>query len=370
MPTAHSSLPSAADEELFVDFSASGHHPEYLGHLFRAGGPRNFLGSAELWEKAVAYAGVEPRAQKWLVDEAQYHQPGRRVELVTEIMRKNPQLTSAFFMHFDFICVHLLKLALARPKKIAASRRFGGLIFRNDVIYTPSPIRRIAEDWCWRILMRHCCFGKFRFLDKDMARRYREEANYIADPIPPHRVRLPGTTSKASTRQQIRVLFFGHQNKRKNATWGLRALRTAEFPIHVTVAGRIEQGTALADEIRRSRSTFPVSVRNDIASEDQVVDLFLNADVVALPYWKFYRSSGVLLSAVATGVPVVCPGYGWMGRFVRERGVGSVYEASDVEGFAQAVHRASRLRVADTERIKIVQEHSAQAFARSLLQAP
>lgn len=136
----------------------------------------------------------------------------------------------------------------------------------------------------------------------------------------------------------FRVLMFG----RIYAYKGLAHLLTAEailagrIPgLRITIAGRGDDPAALAGLMGDMRR---YDLRNRFIPDAEVAQLFLDADLVVLPYVEASQS-GVLHLAAAFGKPVVATDTGELGRTLRDHGMGLVVPAADPAALAGAIEQ-------------------------------
>lgn len=137
------------------------------------------------------------------------------------------------------------------------------------------------------------------------------------------------------------VLLFGRIYAYKGFGTLVRAealLRDRLPDLRVIVAGRGDDPQSLASEMGRPAC---YDIRNRFIEDEEVARLFLEADVVALPYSEASQS-GVLHVAGTFGKPVVATDVGELGRTVRGRGLGLVVPPDDPHAFADALERLAR----------------------------
>lgn len=81
---------------------------------------------------------------------------------------------------------------------------------------------------------------------------------------------------------------------------------------------------------------------------DATLDLYLRAcDWLLMPYRFHEGSSGLLSGAAAAVRPVIAPDYGLIGNRVTRSNLGIVYPHLSVDGLAEAIRRASAMRIED-----------------------
>ena len=133
-----------------------------------------------------------------------------------------------------------------------------------------------------------------------------------------------------------RILFFGRVMAYKGLPDLLKAaelLKKGAIPaLKLVVAGR---GPAL-DDVRSELSADHVEVYGQFVPDDMVAQLFLNTELVVLPYLEASQS-GILAIASAFGKPVLVTDVGELGEIVRETGMGLVVPPSQPEALSAAI---------------------------------
>lgn len=139
----------------------------------------------------------------------------------------------------------------------------------------------------------------------------------------------------------FRILFFGRIYEYK----GLRYLIDAAPAIHAAVgqarfivAGR---GDNLAPYAEQQGVMAYFDFRYRYIPDDEMAQLFAEADLVALPYVEASQS-GVLANAIAFELPVVATDVGEMGRLVAATGIGTLVSPRDPAALATAIIALAR----------------------------
>ncbi len=144
--------------------------------------------------------------------------------------------------------------------------------------------------------------------------------------------------SRAADDGQKRVLFFGRIMTYKGLPFlldALERLRPDGLRVRLVVAGA---GPAL-DELRpRLAAAGDVELHAGFVPDAEVAQLFLDADLVALPYVEASQS-GIIAMAAAFGRPVVTSDVGELGEIVRATGMGLVVPPADPAALAAAIRR-------------------------------
>jgi glycosyltransferase involved in cell wall biosynthesis len=134
-----------------------------------------------------------------------------------------------------------------------------------------------------------------------------------------------------------RLLFFGRVMAYKGLPHLLKAAalsRNAVPGLELVVAGR---GPAL-EAVRPELGAEHVTLHDRFVPDADVARLFLNTDLVVLPYVEASQS-GILAIAAAFGKPVLVTEVGELGEIVRKTGMGLVVPPSDPEALSAAIVR-------------------------------
>lgn len=149
------------------------------------------------------------------------------------------------------------------------------------------------------------------------------------------RARREGLTRRAAG-GRFTLLMFGRIFAYKGLSQLIRAeaLLGGRVPgLRIVIAGRGDDAWAHRDLMG---DPARYEVRNAFIEDDEVARLFLDADVVALPYIEASQS-GVLNLAAAFGRPVITTDVGELGATVAAHGLGLAVPAGDPARFAAAI---------------------------------
>ena len=141
-----------------------------------------------------------------------------------------------------------------------------------------------------------------------------------------------GYARRAGSRK---VLFFGRIYDYKGLDYLLEAaprIRSAVPDVEIVVAG---SGDITKYEARLRTMDY-VEVRNRFIPFEETARLFAEADLLVLPYIEASQS-GVLMTAMAFGLPVVATDVGEMSATITETGCGLLVPPRDANALAQAV---------------------------------
>ena len=158
-------------------------------------------------------------------------------------------------------------------------------------------------------------------------------------PHPPltYYARLAQRNKMARTKDGLfRVLFFGQIYEYKGLKYLIEAAKLAlpRLPsLRVVVAGR---GDELAEGGVPISATETFELHNRFIPDLELARLLTDADVVALPYIEASQS-GVLMAALAFGLPVIATDVGEIANVVRMTGAGLIIPPRDSGALADAL---------------------------------
>ena len=166
----------------------------------------------------------------------------------------------------------------------------------------------------------------------------------------PHGVPVSNGTHLTKDGGPRRVLTWGLLSPGKGIEWGIRAvarLKDDGAPVEYVIAGQTHP-KVLAREGERYRETLQrliddldltdvVTLDERYLDDAQLAEQVARADVVLLPYdSRDHATSGVLIEAVAAGVPVVATGFPHAVELLG-RGAGMIARHQDPLSMAEAI---------------------------------
>lgn len=166
----------------------------------------------------------------------------------------------------------------------------------------------------------------------------------------PHGVPVPREVRVTKDGGSKRVLTWGLLSPGKGIEWGIRALaelQGADAPVEYVIAGQTHP-KVLAHEGERYRETLQrlihdldladvVTLDDRYLDDSQLADQVALADVVLLPYdSRDQATSGVLVEAVAAGIPVVATGFPHAVELLG-RGAGMIARHEDPQSMSEAI---------------------------------
>ena len=134
----------------------------------------------------------------------------------------------------------------------------------------------------------------------------------------------------------LRVLLFGRIFAYKGLEHLVRAeamLKDVLPNLRITVAGRGDD-PRIFQPLMGDASRY--DIRNRFIEDAEVAQLFLDTDIVVLPYTEASQS-GVLNLAAAFGKPVIVTDVGELRATVQPNGLGMVVSPGDPEQLARAI---------------------------------
>lgn len=187
------------------------------------------------------------------------------------------------------------------------------------------------------------------FLRERISPRPGQCIHILPDPWPSRPALDMGEARRRLGLPEDRKLFlhFGESSERKGLLDAMDAwMRIGDLPgVTLVRAGVMAPGQADAMSVlvRRGRAIL----REGYVPDDQV-DLYLRAcDWLLMPYRFHEGSSGLLAGAAAAVRPVIAPNYGLIGHRITSSNLGIVYPHLSIDGLAEAIRRASAMRIED-----------------------
>jgi glycosyltransferase involved in cell wall biosynthesis len=142
--------------------------------------------------------------------------------------------------------------------------------------------------------------------------------------------------ARRTTDGTLRVLLFGRIFAYKGLEYLIRAeamLKDALPNLHITVAGRGDDPWVFKPLMGEADR---YDIRNRFIEDEEVAQLFLDADIVVLPYTEASQS-GVLNLAAAFGKPVIVTDVGELRATVEPNRLGMVVPPGNAEELAKAI---------------------------------
>jgi glycosyltransferase involved in cell wall biosynthesis len=190
--------------------------------------------------------------------------------------------------------------------------------------------------------------------------------------IIPH-VQIGGESGPSEVQEEENlILFFGRIWEYKGLEYLIRAepLISARVPeVRILIAG---QGEDFSRYARMMTHPERFEVHNEYIPEEQAVEYFRRASVVALPYIEASQS-GVIPFAYSAGKPVVATKVGGLPEMVEHDQTGFLVAPRDVTGLAESITRLLldaplRHRMGANAKRKIETECSPSTIAQRTMQ--
>lgn len=212
--------------------------------------------------------------------------------------------------------------------------------------------KKVSKHWKTRLLLWRAPIKNLFLLNGEkscefLRRHFSARFVPIADPAPD----IAAETG-FSLREHFGIdadkrvfLFFGAISKRKGADKLLDVLQdlssddSAFVFCGVPEADYEEEFSCSVAEVRDLGQT-EIHFENQFVSDERMMAMFEQSDVVLMPYTRPEYSSGILSIAARAGTPVLGPVGGLLGRLIRENGLGATTAVAPValaEALAQPI---------------------------------
>jgi len=133
-----------------------------------------------------------------------------------------------------------------------------------------------------------------------------------------------------------RILFFGYILRRKGLEYLIKAepYVSKEVPnIKIIIAG---EGN-ITPYLKYIQDPSKFEIYNEYISDQMVAELFVQSDVVVVPYTFHLGHSGVLTIALSFGKPVIVTNVGDFPNIIRDGREGFVVPPKDPKALAEAI---------------------------------
>lgn len=125
-----------------------------------------------------------------------------------------------------------------------------------------------------------------------------------------------------------------------------------------------------AEHLRAARPDITLNIENRFVSDERMIALFEQSDVVLMPYTRPEYSSGILALAAKARTPVIGPDGGLLGRLILQNGLGAVCSIQPAALAKSIADAAQHLPAADEAlRSVFVQKSCPEEFVRIILNA-
>lgn len=179
-----------------------------------------------------------------------------------------------------------------------------------------------------------------------MARRVLPGKPIRAGHLPPFDVFTPQHLTRADARAQLGLhadapllLMFGFVRRYKGLRYLLDALAHTAVTAHLLVAGEFwEDEQAYRDQIRQLGLGQRVTLDNRYITNEQLEPYFAAADALVLPYLSGSQS-GVGMTAVHYGLPVIATAVGGLAETITDGESGLIVPPGDAAALARAIDR-------------------------------
>lgn len=330
---------------LIFTHSASGHHPEYLHHLYMGilerenlsaiiVVPESFQKRNVLFEwppcERVTFDFIPDEKVSW-GDGKWYKRNLRFAKLVRYYTQKHHP--SEVFMIDPMMCMPYL--AFMVPSGIKVS----GILYeiyqyRWQALSLPRKLAALA--WHWLLAKRSCFKTLFLLNDAEVAEHdnriyHTYHFRYLPDPFMP----LPQTTvdfrKKYDIPKEKKLLFhfgsFGHKKGTLQILKSALALSPVEQSKYCFVfAGCVQpiihdEFYKLIDQLKTG-TAVQVIVFDEFCSYEFLAGWCAVCSAILVPYLEAYNSSGCIGYAAQFNKPVIGPTYGLLGKLIKDYALG------------------------------------------------
>jgi glycosyltransferase involved in cell wall biosynthesis len=191
----------------------------------------------------------------------------------------------------------------------------------------------------------------------------------LADPYPEdfHADRAAARKAFDLPADKLVFLFYGGGYKRKGLQLVAEAMLKLPAPGNFILlcAGLRPGGETLARQLETLRAQGRARLVNRYVSAGEEKQLFAAGDVVLLPYTHHQGTSSVLARAAGAGKPVIASDEHFIGRVVRQHGMGLLFPTGNVTELKNALLRAAAAGPEELARWSAGARACAQTCSRS-----
>jgi glycosyltransferase involved in cell wall biosynthesis len=165
-----------------------------------------------------------------------------------------------------------------------------------------------------------------------------------------------------------KLLVFGGTRFDKGTDYAIKSLVYLPGNVHIIIAGKEEffskdYLTSLAKKLNVfSRVHFDMKY----ISDENMIQYFLNSDIILLPYRKsFTGQSGPLTIAASLGIPVVGSNAPVLEETIKEFNLGNVFESGNIKDMSKKISKTLKSEISRNNDA-FMRKHSSLSFFKKL----
>ena len=371
---------------LIFTHSASGHHPEYLHHLYMGilerenveaviAVPAYFQERQSLFKwpacSRISFDLIPTEKVSW-GDGKWYKRNYRFAKLIRYYAQKHHP--DEVFLIDPMMCMPYLAFMIPGGINISGIL-YGIYMYRWKELSCP---RKMAElVWHWLLAKRRCFKNIFVLNDMDSAEHFNgvyhsSHFRALPDPVLPLVPSSEGYLEKYHIPQSRRIMFhFGSFGKKKGT---LEILKSALLIPHdeqsqycFVFAGCVQE--SIKNEFYRlkaeaERTQVQCLVFDEFCSYEFIGNWCRACDAILVPYLMAYNSSGCIGYAAQCNKPVIGPSYGLLGKLIHTYQLGIQLDEITPQALVKAYRSVSTFHCDGTA---YLQDNSVEAFAKAIL---
>ena len=332
---------------LIADFNSGGHHATYIANLIRQGCRGPFLISTDIWNELAPDILDTPGVILRHLP-AEDHNAGAQVAALLDHIDSHREISSAIHLTMDEVFGALLRRL---PFLIGRSRRhISGIWIQSNFFYKRHDdlkgwVKFAFFYLCVVAYLAVARHAKLYFLNEELANYLRAKAPFLRNQI--HLCPDPVDSSisaidcmPAPSNAVPTVLFLGKHSMRKGTYWAVNTiLQDWHKPLHLIIAGDISGDCRIASLRERSHSCVTIEWLDRRLTEQEIIECYRRADIVAAPYQSYGGSSGIFNNSVATNRPLIVSDWGLLASRTRSLKVGLTFTQDDEHDFRTKLHR-------------------------------
>lgn len=149
-------------------------------------------------------------------------------------------------------------------------------------------------------------------------------------------------------------LVFGTNHSGKNNKIIFDAIRKITQNVYILFAGKMINNDNNPESLNRIYKYLNIYIHNKYIEETDLPNYFFACDAVLISQSKNFYHSGNLYLALRFKRPIIASNNEYIGEFVKENGIGLIFEPGDAESLASAINKFINL---DNASLEIIYEN-------------
>lgn len=380
---------------IFYDSEYSGHHLEYICHIFEVINRRAykeeflFLVHKKIAQKLLFFTTnrnvkIIPIGDEFGLGEPTGIGGFRRVKLEVQCLNYYLNVypcTICFLFNINpFLLSYAFPFGKMRPSKTKVSGIHFHPFYRAEISSFKDWVKRGIKDYVLRRAIKNNRIQTLFILNdifvvNELGRKYRtKKINLLPDPVKA----IDFSQELVKNEGRRKLLFFGYINERKGILNFLESVSLLDEKSHkamlIQICGEIAPSIEekVKAKIKILKTLYPelvIEVNNSFIRDEEVLAIFRNSDLILAPYSKIQGSSGLVGWAALTRKPILAPNKGLIAELVSKYKLGFTVETKDVHSISEGLKNflEEGYLVAEEPRLEFLKENSPELFVEKIL---